>query len=153
MVAPHADILTRMPLGPALARNDISSNNGLAARFLDSKAPASGITTVAGTATCLLMCHYDVSSSFDMSVDLSLVLSAALFLVGFFLVADFFAVAALAFGLAALLALAVGLVLAIFLAAVFLTAAFFLVGFFSVAGLGGVKVSPRARISSMRSTV
>jgi hypothetical protein len=47
MVGPHADIKARMPGRAALTRNDVSGNHMLAAKNLDPKALALGITSVA----------------------------------------------------------------------------------------------------------
>ena len=70
------------------------------------------------------------------------------------LAAGFFAPAVLTLGLAAAFGLAALLALAGFFAAAFFLAGFLaLAAFFFGSGLGGVKVSPLARISSIRSTV
>src|SRR3954466_3963526 len=44
VVAAEADILARMPLGAALADQDVAGNHLLAAELLDTEAPAFSIT-------------------------------------------------------------------------------------------------------------
>ena len=48
MVDAHADAGARMPLGSALADDDVARNRSLAAKLLDAKTTTSGVTTVAG---------------------------------------------------------------------------------------------------------
>src|SRR4051794_3142643 len=47
MVGAHADVGTRMPLGAALARKDITGQHELAAVLLDAETPTRGIAAVA----------------------------------------------------------------------------------------------------------
>src|SRR4051812_10212889 len=57
VVTAEADIGAGIPLGAALTHQDVAGNDGLAAELLDAEAAAFGIATVAGRATCFLVCH------------------------------------------------------------------------------------------------
>src|SRR6185312_14786236 len=47
VVAPQADILPRVPLGAALADQDVAGGHRLAAELLDAEAPPFGVAAVA----------------------------------------------------------------------------------------------------------
>src|SRR5690606_24397575 len=57
VVGADADAGARMPLGAALADDDIAGNDRLAAELLDAEAAARRVTTVAGRTACFLVCH------------------------------------------------------------------------------------------------
>src|SRR5271157_1126121 len=57
VIAPEADILSRLPLGATLAEDDVARNNHLAAVLLDAEPPAFGVAAVARGAACLFVCH------------------------------------------------------------------------------------------------
>jgi hypothetical protein len=57
MVDTHADVGPGMPLGAALAHNDVTGHDGLAAELLDAKALGVGIATVARRAASFFVSH------------------------------------------------------------------------------------------------
>src|ERR1700722_5978113 len=57
VVLAEADIAARMPLGAALARQDVAGYHAFAAEGLDPEALAVGIAAVARGAACFLMSH------------------------------------------------------------------------------------------------
>src|ERR1700677_1726832 len=57
MVLAHADIGAGMPLGAALAHDDVPPEDGLAAEFLPAEPPAFRVAPVAGGPACLFMRH------------------------------------------------------------------------------------------------
>src|SRR5206468_11943463 len=57
VVLAEADIVARVPLGAALAHDDVAGANHLAAEFLHAEALALAVAAVAGRAACFLMCH------------------------------------------------------------------------------------------------
>src|SRR5690242_1043698 len=57
MVLAETDVVARLPLGAALANDDVARDHALTAKFLDAQPPARGIAAVAGGTTCLLVCH------------------------------------------------------------------------------------------------
>src|SRR4051794_21429403 len=60
MVLAQADVVARVPLGAALAHNDVAGANGLAAELLHAEALAFTVAAVAGRAACFLMCHVEL---------------------------------------------------------------------------------------------
>src|SRR4051812_34952124 len=60
MVLAQADIVARVPLGAALAHDDVAGAHGLAAELLDAEALAFTVAAVAGRAACFLMCHVEL---------------------------------------------------------------------------------------------
>src|SRR4051794_37073066 len=57
VVAAEADVLAGVPLGAALADQDVARDHRLAAELLDAQALARGVAAVARTAACFLVCH------------------------------------------------------------------------------------------------
>jgi hypothetical protein len=53
-----------MPLGAALARNDIAGKHLLAAKNFESQPLTVRVAAVAGRSTCFLMCHEPKSYCF-----------------------------------------------------------------------------------------
>src|SRR3954470_19843400 len=60
MILAQADIVARVPLGAALAHDDIAGANGFAAELLHAEALALTVAAVAGRAACFLMCHVEL---------------------------------------------------------------------------------------------
>src|SRR3954464_11206223 len=57
MILAQADVVARVPLGAALAHDDVAGANSLAAELLHAEALALTVAAVAGRAACFLMCH------------------------------------------------------------------------------------------------
>src|SRR6185295_11172955 len=57
VILAQADVGPRVPLGAALAHDDIAGANGFAAELLHAEALALAVAAVAGRAACFLMCH------------------------------------------------------------------------------------------------
>src|SRR3954466_10808207 len=57
MVLAQADVVARVPLGAALAHDDVAGANILAAELLHAEALAFTVTPVARRAACFLVCH------------------------------------------------------------------------------------------------
>jgi hypothetical protein len=57
VVLAHADVLTRMHLGAALADDDAAGGDQLIAVAFDAEAFGIRIAAVSGTAACFFMCH------------------------------------------------------------------------------------------------
>src|SRR5215208_6382841 len=57
VILAQADVVARVPLGAALAHDDVSGANRLAAELLHAEALALTVAAVAGRAACLFMCH------------------------------------------------------------------------------------------------
>src|SRR5690348_12563244 len=60
MILAQADVVARVPLGAALAHDDVAGADGLAAELLHAEALALTVAAVAGRAACLLMCHVEL---------------------------------------------------------------------------------------------
>ncbi len=58
VIAAHTDVLPRMPLGPALANDDVARDDRFAAELLDAQTLRIGIATVAAGTLPLLMSHF-----------------------------------------------------------------------------------------------
>jgi hypothetical protein len=58
MVAAKPHVRSRMETGAALAHQDISRQNLLAAETLDAKSLGLGIAAVSRAAACFFMCHF-----------------------------------------------------------------------------------------------
>lgn len=61
MILAHADIIAGMDLRAALADNDTTGRDQLAAVALYPQSFGIRITTISGTATCFFMCHGKLS--------------------------------------------------------------------------------------------
>src|SRR4029079_1670478 len=57
MVLAQADVVARVPLGAALAHDDVAGEDVLPTEFLHAEALALAVAAVAGRAACFLMCH------------------------------------------------------------------------------------------------
>src|SRR3569623_3467998 len=57
MVDTDAHARAGVPLGAALANNDVAGDDVLTTELLDAETTASGIATIAGRAACFLVCH------------------------------------------------------------------------------------------------
>src|SRR5512137_256065 len=57
VVAPNADVVARMELGPALANDDLTRLDALAAVHLHAEALGLGVAAVSGRSACFLVCH------------------------------------------------------------------------------------------------
>jgi hypothetical protein len=57
VILANADVLAGMPLGPALARENVAGYGHLAAEQLDAKALPSRVTAVPGRSACFLVSH------------------------------------------------------------------------------------------------
>src|SRR5690606_5786259 len=57
VILAQAHTRARMPLGAALADDDVAGDDGFAAELLDAETAAGGIATVAGRTACFLMGH------------------------------------------------------------------------------------------------
>src|SRR3954447_18290042 len=60
MILAQADVVARVPLGAALAHDDVAGAHGLAAELLYAEALAFAVAAVAGRAACFLMCHVEL---------------------------------------------------------------------------------------------
>src|SRR5689334_16262308 len=69
VILAHADILTGMPSGAALTRENVAGNGGLAAEHLHAKALARGVAAVPGRSACFLVSHSAVLNSFSLYRD------------------------------------------------------------------------------------
>src|SRR5690606_17943734 len=57
VILAQADAGAGVPLGAALADDDVAGDDSFATELLHAETTASGITTVAGCAACFLVCH------------------------------------------------------------------------------------------------
>src|ERR1700722_13999282 len=57
VVATQANVVARLPLGAALAEDDVAGDHRLTTELFDAEQPPRGITTVARRATCFFVCH------------------------------------------------------------------------------------------------
>ena len=57
VVVAHANVLSRMPLGPTLADQDIAGTDGFATELLDSTSLSIGISPVTNRSLSLFVCH------------------------------------------------------------------------------------------------
>src|SRR3954465_8396199 len=57
MVLAQADVRPRVPLGAALAHDDVASEDVFPTELLHAEALALTVAAVAGRAACFLMCH------------------------------------------------------------------------------------------------
>src|SRR6476469_2741320 len=60
VVFAQADVVARVPLGAALAHDDVAGANGFAAELLHAEALALAVGAVAGRTACFLMCHVEL---------------------------------------------------------------------------------------------
>src|SRR5690348_7418238 len=60
VVLADADIAARVPLGAALAHDDVAGEDSLSAELLHAEALALTVAAVAGRAACFLMCHVEL---------------------------------------------------------------------------------------------
>src|SRR5688500_5444033 len=58
VVRAHSDVAARVPLGAALAENDVAGDDALAAELLDPAVFRVAVAAVAGRADAFLMSHY-----------------------------------------------------------------------------------------------
>src|SRR5258707_3221659 len=69
VILAHADVVAGMPLGAALAHENIAGKRVLAAEQLHAKAPARRIAAVARGSACFLVSHTDKSLSLSPYTD------------------------------------------------------------------------------------
>src|SRR5215471_17625957 len=60
VILADADVLARVPLGAALAHDDVAGEDSLSAELLHAEALALTVAAVAGRAACFLMCHVEL---------------------------------------------------------------------------------------------
>src|SRR5689334_18275264 len=60
MVLAQADVVARVPLGAALAHDDVAREDGFPTELLHAEALALTVAAVAGRAACFLMCHVEL---------------------------------------------------------------------------------------------
>src|SRR3954447_5940717 len=60
VVLAQADVVARVPLGAALAHDDVAGAHGLAAELLYAETLALTVAAVARRAACFFMCHVDL---------------------------------------------------------------------------------------------
>src|SRR3954464_9661032 len=60
MVLAKADVGPRVPLGAALAHDDVAGANTLAAELLHAEPLALAVAAIAGRPACFLMCHVEL---------------------------------------------------------------------------------------------
>src|SRR5438067_10954520 len=60
MILANADVVAGVPLGAALAHDDVAGARSLAAEQLHAEALALTVAAVAGRAGCFLMCHVEL---------------------------------------------------------------------------------------------
>src|SRR5947208_11856715 len=60
MILAQADVVARVPLGAALAHDDVAGEDRLSAELLHAEALALTVAAVAGRAACFLMCHVEL---------------------------------------------------------------------------------------------
>src|SRR5205823_5116282 len=61
VVAPHADPVTRVELGAALAHDDVAGDDDLATVFLDAEPASGAVAAVARRAARFFVCHLEPS--------------------------------------------------------------------------------------------
>src|SRR5690348_14563663 len=57
VILAEPDVAARVPLGAALAHDDVAGEHSLTAELLHAEALALAVAAVAGRAACFLMCH------------------------------------------------------------------------------------------------
>src|SRR5690349_12506010 len=60
LVLAQADVVARVPLGAALAHDDVAGEDGFPTELLHAEALAFAVAAVAGRAACFLMCHFEL---------------------------------------------------------------------------------------------
>src|SRR5215469_11359540 len=88
MVDAYADVVARMPLGAALAHENVAGETALSAKQLHAQALAGRVTAVARGTACFLVCHCQ-NLSCPTSYSNSVTKSSPKFVVGDHFITDF----------------------------------------------------------------